>query len=90
VSHPCWQRGRVGGQDTREGGLHGGRGHRAGAYTPSGKAVTKFLIRLFIVPPPMLGGYNGRYTPLAVQVCVVPGWPLPGGPVRVPWTWKVR
>jgi len=48
-----------GGQDNREGDLDRVGGHRAGAYTHPGKAVTIFLIRLFIAHPPALAGALG-------------------------------
>ena len=57
----------AGGQDAREGDLDTVGGHRAGAYIPPGKAVTIFLIRLFIVHPPVLGGALG-----GVQVGALP------------------
>ena len=57
---PALQGGALGGgQDDREGDLDRVGGHQEGAYTPSGKAVTIFLIRLFIVHPPVQGGALG-------------------------------
>jgi hypothetical protein len=70
----------AGGQDAREGDLDTVGGHRAGAYIPPGKAVTIFLIRLFIghpthssCPGGCPSGCPRGCPPRAVRVCVVAG-----------------